>query len=174
MMIGDDEVESRGWAAASAAAKSRMPVSTLMTRLTPCSAAAGQHCRLHPVALANAVGYMEIHLTAEHLDGRLEQHDGGGAIHVIIAVDEDGLAPVNGRLHPGNGRCHAVHRVGIEQVFDAGVEENVRLGCSAHAALRQQLGDDEGKSGALRQRRCRGNVRLGQDPGSVAGPWVAA
>ena len=99
----------------------------------------------------------------EHLDSRLEQDDGRGAIHVIIAVDEDGLLVGDSRLNPGNGGGHALHGVRIEQVFDAGVKEEISLGRSAHTAFRQQLGHDEGKSGALRQ-RCGGGVRLGQDP----------
>ena len=50
----------------------------------------------------------------------------------------------DGRLNPGDGRGHALHGVRIEQVFDAGVKEEISLGRSAHAALCQQLGHDQG------------------------------
>ena len=84
-----------------------------------------QHLLLHAVALAQAVGHMEIDLAAEHLERRLEQDDGGGAIHVIVAIDEDGLLGCDRRLHPGDGRGHALHGVRIEQVFDAGVKKEI-------------------------------------------------
>ena len=48
----------------------------------------------------------------------------------------------------------------IEQVFDAGVEEEISLGRSAHAAFCQQLGHEKRKSGGLGQRRG-GRVGLG-------------
>ena len=73
----------------------------------------------------------------------LEQNDGRGAIHVIVAVDEDGFLARDGRLHPRDGCGHALHGVGIEQVFDAGMKENIGFGSAAYPALRQQLGYDE-------------------------------
>ena len=86
---------------------------------------------------------VEIYLAAEHLQRRLEQHDGGGAVHVIIAIDQDQFLAGDGRLHPRDRLGHALHGVGIEQVFDAGMKENIGFGSAAYPALRQQLGYDE-------------------------------
>jgi hypothetical protein len=36
-----------------------------------------------------------------------------------------------------------LHGVGIEQVFDAGMKENIGFSSAAYPALRQQLGYDE-------------------------------
>ena len=57
---------------------------------------------------------MKIRFAAQHLDGRLEQHNGGRAIHVIIAVD-GWLQAHNRHLHPRYRRGHPLHPVGIEQ-----------------------------------------------------------
>ena len=73
---------------------------------------------------------MEIDLAAEHLERRLEQDDGRGAIHVIVAIDEDGLLAGNGRLYPRDCRGHALHGIRIEQVFDAGMKKDIRFGGS--------------------------------------------
>ena len=86
---------------------------------------------------------MEIHLAAEHLERRLEQHDGGGAIHVIVAVDENRFLAGDGRLYPRDRLGHALHRVGIKQVFQPRMKENVGFGSAAYSALRQQLGHNQ-------------------------------
>ncbi len=49
---------------------------------------------------------------AEDFDRGLEQDDGGGAVDVVVAVDEDGLAPPQwpaGCARPPRP-CHAAHR----------------------------------------------------------------
>ena len=51
-----------------------------------------QHARLQAVALAQAVRNVEAGNAAEHLDGCFEQDDGGGAVHIIIAVEQNRLA----------------------------------------------------------------------------------
>ena len=97
---------------------------------------------------------METNLAAEHLNGRLEQNHGRGPVHVIVAVDQDGFAARDRRLHPGGGRVHAMHRVWVEQVFQAGVKKVLSLGSAAHPALGQQLRYDQRKPGARGQRGC--------------------
>jgi hypothetical protein len=47
-----------------------------------------------------------------------------------------------------------MHRVWVEQVFQAGVKKVLSLGSAAHTALGQQLRYDERKPGARGQRGC--------------------
>ncbi len=68
-----------------------MPVSTLITSLTPSRAAASSILALHAVAFAQPVRHMKVALPAEHLDGCLQQHHGGRPVHVVVAVDQDRL-----------------------------------------------------------------------------------
>ena len=118
MVVGNDEVESQagGGFGGGEIAYAGVDADDQAYAL---ARGCGEHLRLHAVAFAQPVGHVEIHLAAEHLDGRLEQHDGRGAIHVIVAIDEDVLPPGDGRLNPGDGRGHALHGVRIKQVFDA-------------------------------------------------------
>jgi hypothetical protein len=52
---------------------------------------------------------MEARLAAEHLDGGLEQDHRGGAVHVVVAVEQHRLAIGDGALKPLDGRrpCRA-------------------------------------------------------------------
>jgi hypothetical protein len=94
----------------------------------------------------------------------LEQHNGGRAIHVIIAVDEDRLQPRDGCLHPRYRRGHPLHGVRIKQLFHARVKKNLSFGRAFDPTLRQQFGHDQRETGALRQDRRRGGVCRGQNP----------
>jgi hypothetical protein len=49
----------------------------------------------------------------EHFDGRLEQHDGGGAVDVVVAVEQDGFAAGDGQFEAVDGGGHAEHQEGI-------------------------------------------------------------
>ena len=84
---------------------------------------AGEHLGLHAVAVAQTVRDVIANAAAEDLDRGLEQDDRGGAIDVVIAVDEDGLVPGDRLLDARDRRCHAVQRVWVEQVFERGTKE---------------------------------------------------
>jgi hypothetical protein len=59
----------------------------------------------------------------EHFDGGLEQDDGGGAVYVVVAVEEDGFAGGDGQLESVGGGGHAQHQEGIVKLADLGIEE---------------------------------------------------
>ena len=67
--------------------------------------------------------HVEAHGAAKHLDGGFQQHHGGGAVHVVVAVEQDGLASRDGALHALDGRVHSQHQHGIVQMRDVGIEE---------------------------------------------------
>ena len=63
-----------------------------------------KHARLQAVALAQPVGHVKAHHAAQHFDGGLQQHHGGGAVHVVVAVEQNRLARRDGALHALHGR----------------------------------------------------------------------
>ena len=82
-----------------------------------------QHTRLHPVALADAVGHVVAHLRwpgrlhrqPHPLDRGLQQHGRRRAIHIVVTVDEDWLGGANRGQNPFHRRRHAQqpHRIAV-------------------------------------------------------------
>jgi hypothetical protein len=70
---------------------------------------------------------MKADLAAEHLDGGLEQDHGGGAVHVVVAVEKHRLARGDGALQALDGRGHAQHEEGIVEMRRLGIEEGEGL-----------------------------------------------
>src|ERR1700756_4839239 len=63
---------------------------------------------LHAVTFAQAGGGVVGHdrgrvFGGDPFDGDLEEDDGGGAVNVVVAVDEDGLVGADGFLDAGYG-----------------------------------------------------------------------
>ena len=94
----------------------------------------------HAVALVVAVGNVEIHLVGETLDEGIDQRDGGRAVHVIVAVDQDLLAGGDGAVQPLHRLVHVLHQEGIVEGVQRRAEEGARLLESLDAALDKQLG----------------------------------
>ncbi len=102
MVIGDDEVESqaaRGFGLGHSA-HSRVDGNDEARAASICSF---ENRRLQAVSLAQTMRNMEIDRAAQHLDGGLEQDDGGGAVHVVIAVEQHRLAPRDCLFDAGDG-----------------------------------------------------------------------
>ena len=109
--------------AASAAAKARMPVSTLMISRIPCCGRPLDHLVAHAVAFADAVRHVELDLAAAELDRGLEDDDGGGAVHVVVAVDKDGLAALDGGSQALDGGTQSGHEIRRVEMCERGREE---------------------------------------------------
>ena len=61
----------------------------------------------HAVAIADAMRYMEAGGAAAQLDRGLQDDDGNGSIHVVVAVDHDFFAVGNRRPQSFHRRFHA-------------------------------------------------------------------
>jgi hypothetical protein len=119
---------------------------------------------LHAVAFAQAVRNMEAYGSAEHLDGGFEKNNGGGAVHVVVAVKKDRLGGGDGPLDALDGSRHAEHQRGVVEVGKLGVEEGVSLGGLGDAASYEQLCENQGQMRVARQ-SCGGlRMLLGHDP----------
>lgn len=77
---------------------------------------------------------------SDPIDGGLEQDGGGGAVHVVVAVDEDRLAESDGLLDAVYGAIHAEHEVGWMEVVERGVEEGFGDGGGGDAAGDEEVG----------------------------------
>ena len=104
---------------------------------------------IQPVALLVPVRY--VGQTAEALGAQIvrQQAGGGDAVHIIVAVDGDGLAPGDGLSDPFNGCRHAGHQHGVVQHFIAEEQLRRRL-AAADAPLGQHRGQQRRKA-ALQQ-----------------------
>jgi hypothetical protein len=103
-----------------------------------------QHGRLQTVAFKQAMRDVEARFAAEHFNGGFEQDDGGGAVDVVIAIEEDGLARGDGALDALDGAVHSAHEEGIVELIGGGVEEGEGLGCVCDAAGEEQFGEHAG------------------------------
>src|SRR4051794_30122088 len=71
---------------------------------------------LHAVTVFDSVRHMELCNTAAELDRCFQDHDGSGAINVIVAVDKDVLLMSDRGLQAFDSGLHAEHGVRRVQV----------------------------------------------------------
>ena len=126
VVVGDDqiEVEARGFVRGGEGADAGIHADDEAHAF---GRGAREHLGLHAVAVAQAMRDVIADSAAEDLDGGLEQDDGGGAVHVVVAVDEDRLARRDGLLDARDRGGHAVQRIGVEQVVERRDEGSARL-----------------------------------------------
>ena len=114
-MVGDDEIDAassgsvRGSKGANAGVNANDEANAIGRGLL-------DHLVAHAVAFADAVRHVVVDLAATDLQGRLEDYDGGGAVNVVVAINEDGLAALNGGSQTLDGGTQAGHEVGRMQV----------------------------------------------------------
>jgi len=119
---------------------------------------------LKSVALAEAVGNVKAGFAAEHLDGGFEKDDGGGAVDVVVAVEEDGFFVADGALKAFDGGGHAEHEKGIVEVSDFWIQECVCGGRFRDAAGNEQFGEHWGQAGFFGEGFGGGTVGFSDQP----------
>ncbi len=77
---------------------------------------------------------------AGEFKGLGEQHDAGGAVHVVVAVDEDRFALADGAGDAFDGRRHVAHGQGIVQFFEGRMEKTPGRFGVGESAVYQDLG----------------------------------
>ena len=81
----------------------------------------------HAVAFADAVRHVELDLAAAELERGLEDDDGGGAVDVVVAIDKDGFAALDGGAQALDGGAQSGHEIGRMEMGERGREEFLRL-----------------------------------------------
>src|SRR6202012_3367854 len=97
VMIGDDEIEAEGFGGlcGGEGADASIDADDEADALRGCGF---KNLIAHAVAFAKTVRDVETDFAAEHFNGCFEQDGGGGAVYVVVAVDEDRLAALDGLL----------------------------------------------------------------------------
>src|SRR5579859_3507557 len=146
-MVGNDEVEAEfaGASGFGEGAHTGIYADDQMDAIGGCGFKNGS---LDAVALTDAMGHVKADGTSigsgEHLDGSFEEHYGGGAVDVVVAVEQDGFALGYGLFEAIDGGGHAEHFKGIDELADLRVKESVGSLCGLDAAGEQKAGEDLG------------------------------
>ena len=93
------------------------------------------------------------------LDGGFEENGGGGAVDVVVAVDEDGLGVGDGTLDAGDGSGHAEEQVGVVEVVEGWGLRKRRAAASSRmprATRRAAAGNGQPKAASAVARPRRG------------------
>ena len=169
MMIGDDEVKPEALRTLSfgKGAHARVDSDDEANAVGVCGF---EHRRLQPVALAQPVRNMKAHHAAQHLDRRLEKHDGGGAVDVVIAVKQDGLPACDGCFHAFHGGLHPQHQQRIVQLSHFRIEKCEGFAGGADAARDEEFRENQGDTRRLCKRFSFPGMRLGQNPTLARSP----
>ena len=72
----------------------------------------GDHFVPHAVAFANAVRHVVLDFATAQLQRGLQDHNSGGTVDIVVAVDEDRLGALDGSAHPFDGCAQSAHEVG--------------------------------------------------------------
>jgi len=123
-----------------------------------------KHARLQPVTLLEPVRHVKADRAAEHLDGGLQQDNGSGAVHVVIAVKQNSLMVCDGAFQPLDSHCQSQHEEGIVKVGRLRVQKSVSPLCFRDATGHQQLGQHQGQASCVGQSRSLCGMRLSQGP----------
>ena len=67
--------------------------------------------------------HVKLGVTAGKLDGGLQNDDGDGSIHVVVAVDQDLLAAGDGGLDARYSIVHSGHQERVVQMIERGAQE---------------------------------------------------
>ena len=98
------------------------------------------------VAFGVAVGDVEFDVfvgvrAADFAEEGVEQGDGRGAVHVVVAIDHDSFVMDDGFGESFHGDVHVFHQERVVQFFNIGFEEVARVLHGGDAALSQQSGE---------------------------------
>ena len=133
MMVGDDEVEAEALRGLGLSERAHAGVDG-DDEADALGIRGFKHAGLQAVAFAQTMRNMEANRAAEHLDCGLEQHNGGGAVDVVVAVEEDWFAARDGGLNAFDCGRHAQHQKRIVKLGYFRIEKREGFGWAGDAA----------------------------------------
>jgi len=143
VMIGDDEVEAealRGLCLRKGA-HSGVDGDDESNSISKCRF---EDRGLKAVALAQTVWNVKANFATEQFDGGLEQDDRGGAVDVVIAVEQDGFLARDRCFNAFNGSLHAEHEKRIVQMGYFRIEKCKGFGGGVDTAGDEEFSKDDG------------------------------
>jgi len=105
-----------------------------------CGDAAGDALRGEAVALVHAEGEEGAGIGAEEAQDAGEESEGGHAVHIVVAIEDDALAAVDCLEDALDGGAHAREEEGVGEVLEAGIEEEAGRGGIREAAEGEETG----------------------------------
>ena len=108
-----------------------------------------KHGGLQSVALAETVRHVEANFAAEHFDCGFEKDDGGGAVHVVVAVEQNRFLARDGRFDTFHGGLHAEHQQRIVQLGHFRIEKCEGFAGGGDAASDEEFGENKGMRAAI-------------------------
>ena len=80
-----------------------MPMSTLTISRIPSAAARLDDIAAHVIAVANAVGNVKVRSPATKFNRGFQNDDGGGAVDIVVAINENRFFALDGSIQPLDG-----------------------------------------------------------------------
>jgi hypothetical protein len=162
MVIGDDQIDSEGFCFGGSGEGADAGVYADDETDAGCGGLA-EDTGLHAVAFAEAVGDVVGDdggriFGRGAFDGGFEKNGGGGAVDVVVAVDEDGFSGADCMLDAGYGHVHAEHKHGAVQIIDGGFEEGLSGSGLRDASREDECGDGVWAVKVLGQTRYGGGI----------------
>src|SRR5271170_2562241 len=77
------------------------------------------------IAFLDAMWNVELGSTAAKFDRRFQNDDGGGAVDVIVAIDENAFFALDGGVDAINGSFHAQHQIGRMKLSERRIEKTL-------------------------------------------------
>ncbi len=106
------------------------------------------------VALAVSVGNVVVEMRVQFFQKAVHQRNGAGAVHVVVAVEQDFFTFFNGLPEPLYRRIHILHKKRIVQVFERRPEKSLGLLEAVNAPLYQQATQHRVNAQRLPERFC--------------------
>ena len=78
--------------------------------------------------------------TTDFAQEGIDECHGGGAVHIVVAIDHDFLIVDDGFGESVHGFVHVLHQEGVVKLLDIGLKKVARLLHGGDAALRQERG----------------------------------
>ena len=139
VMVGDDDVDAEFVGAAHHFGGADAGIHA-DNQLHPLFGGGLHHFAPHAVAVLQAVRHVIRGGAAGEFEGLGEEHHAGGAVDVVVAVDQDALALADGARDALNGDRHVAQGQRIVQFFEGRVQEAVGGRGVGESAVHQHLG----------------------------------
>src|SRR5450432_282459 len=116
-MVGNDQVNAQSLGCFGSG-KGTNPGIDTDDELRACSSGTFNHITAQVVTFANAVRHMKIRTSATKFNRRLQDDNRGGAVDVVVAVNQNRLFAIKRRLQPIESSFHSGQKIWRMQLIE--------------------------------------------------------